>query len=299
MDSPQETKISVALVTCNLPDYLNRCLESIRSQSLQPYEIVISDDSTPEIAPQNEAIALKWDCQYIKGPRRGLQANLNNAALACQGTHVRIVNDDHIFPENHFKIIYDTVKSDPESIWILGEYYEYPDPQSHLHLPGEVQPRGFHKPITDFDDCFAISGGCTIIPRNIFETHRFLEAFGYICDLEFGPRLHALGYRIRYCPDTYVIHLSHGTAEERVEKRKVVYPKGAFLLSYLTYSCYRPNLFAQIECLSYFFYVATIVSLKLKEMKDKQFTFLDFWKTWKLGMKYSRLFREGQYEKII
>lgn len=288
--------ISIALVTCNLPHYLSRCLESIRSQSIQPYEIVVSDDSNPKIAPQTEAVAHKWNCKYIHGPRRGLQANLNNAALACQGSHVRIVNDDHIFPENHFKVIYDTVKSDPESIWILGEYYEYPNPKSHLHLPGEVQPRGFHKPITNFDDCFAISGGSAIIPRRVFDKHSFLEAFGYVCDLEFGPRLNALGYRIRYCPETYVIHLSHGTVEERIEKRKIVYPKGSFLLSYLTYSCYRPNFFYRIECLSYFFYLSLLTSMKIK---DKNFGLFDFWKTWKLGIYYARLFKEGEYEKII
>ncbi|MDJ1185079.1 glycosyltransferase family 2 protein [Roseofilum casamattae] len=296
MDSQENVTISVALVTYNLPDYLNRCLESIRAQSVQPYEIVVSDDSTPDIAPQNEAIALKWGCRYITGPRRGLQANLNNAAIACQGTHVRIVNDDHLFPDNHFQIIYDTVSSLPESIWLLGEYYEYPNPESHLHLPGEVQPRGFHKPISNFDDCFAISGGCAIIPRKIFETHRFLEAFGYICDLEFGPRLHALGYRIRYCPDTYVIHLSHGTVEERIEKHKIVYPKGAFLLSYLAYSSYRPDVFSQMQCLAYFLYLAMLTSLNIK---NYNFRLLDFWQTWQMAREYGKLFQEGKYEKMI
>ncbi|MDJ1168125.1 glycosyltransferase [Roseofilum sp. BLCC_M154] len=296
MNSSQEVTISVALVTCNLPNYLNRCLESIRSQSVQPYEIIVSDDSTPGIAPQNEQIALKWSCRYIKGPRRGLQANLNNVALACQGTHVRIVNDDHIFPEDHFKVIYDAVKQEPESVWILGEYYEYPNPQSHLYLPGEVQPRGFHKAITNFDDCFAISGGSAIIPRKVFNKHRFLEAFGYVCDLEFGPRLNALGYRIQYCPDTYVIHLSHGTVEERIEKRKAVSLKGSFLLSYLAYTCYRPRIAGQIECLSYFFYLAMLTSLHIK---DRNFGLSDFWQTWKLGIEYGSLFKQGEYEKII
>ena len=38
-------KLSVALVTRNRPDWLRRCLGSWRTQSVQPYEIVISDDS--------------------------------------------------------------------------------------------------------------------------------------------------------------------------------------------------------------------------------------------------------------
>lgn len=291
-----EVYISIALVTCNQPDFLSRCLESLRSQSIQPYEIVVSDDSIPEITPQNQEIALQWSCKYIQGPRRGLQANLNNAALACKGSHVRIVNDDHVFPENHLKILQNCVVSHPETIWILGEYYEYPNSESHLYLPGEVQPRGFHKPITNFDDCFAISGGAAIIPRNIFETHRFLEAFGYVCDLEFGPRLKALGYKIRYCPETYVIHLSYGTVEERIEKRKPIYYKGAFLLAYLAYACYRPNLLDKIQCLSYFGVLALLGSLKVKEY---YFSLPDFWYTWRLGRNYTKLFNNGEYEKII
>ncbi|MDJ1175400.1 glycosyltransferase family 2 protein [Roseofilum capinflatum] len=295
MDSPQEVTISVALVTCNLPDYLDRCLDSIRSQSVQPYEIIVSDDSSPDIAPKNEVIALKWDCQYIKGPRRGLQANLNNAAVDCRGTHVRIVNDDHIFPENHFGVIYDTVKSDPESVWILGEYYEYPNPHSHLHLPGEVQPRGFHKPITNFDDCFAISGGSAIIPRKIFDTHLFLEAFGYVCDLEFGPRLKALGYRIRYTPNTYVIHLPTDDSKRSARYEYLIH-KGSFLLAYLTYACYLKDKIKEIECLLYFFSRSILTSIKIK---DYQFGIMDFVNVLNKGIMYKQLFEDGRYSEII
>ena len=295
-DPSPQIQLSVALITRNHPELLTRCLESMRSQSVQPFEIVVSDDSSLELAPKTEAVAKQFDCLYINGPRRGLQANLNNAILTCKGTHIRIVNDDHIFPEKHFEILQKVVYSDPDSIWILGEYYENPVPTSTLYLPGEIQPRGFHIPITNFDDSFAISGGASIYPRKVFENHRFLEAFGYVCDLEFGPRLKALGYRIRYCPETYVIHLSYGTLEQRSQPRKMVIPKGSFLTAYLTYGCYRPNLSKQVECLGYFLTIALLTSLKIK---DYYFNLSDFWHSWNMARKYIKLFKTGEYEKII
>ncbi|MBD2310990.1 glycosyltransferase family 2 protein [Desertifilum sp. FACHB-1129] len=291
-----EYRLSIALITRNLPDLLERCLRSLRSQSIQPFEVVVSDDSEPEYVVANQLIAQKWNCRYLTGTRRGLQANLNNAILACQGTHVRIVNDDHIFPENHFKVLLQAIESDPECIWTLGEYYEMPHSNAILHLPGEVQPRGYHKPITNYTNSFGISGGSATLPRKIFEIHRFLETFGYVCDLEFGPRLSALGYRIRYCPDTYVIHLSEGSAEERIDKRKFVYPKGSFLLAHLTYSCYRPNFLNQVECLVYFAMLAIMTSFKVK---NNYFTLTDFWETLTLSNQYREKFRNQEYEQIV
>lgn len=291
-----EIKMSVASVTRNRPEILYRCLESLRSQSVQPLEVIVSDDSDPEIAPRTEAVAKQWDCLYIPGPRRGLQANLNNAVSVCKGTHIRIVNDDHIFPENHLKIIQQVVESDPDSIWILSEYYEMPGSNSILQLPGEIQPRGYHKPITSFDDCFAIGGGASIYPRQIFERHRFLEAFGYVCDLEFGPRLKGLGYRIRYCPETYVIHLSVGEFEERVKQHQEVLIKGAFLIAYLTYGCYLKDDFKKIECLGYFWVKSLLNSLKLKK---SYFRLGDFWKTFQIANQYIKMFKAEKYEQIV
>jgi glycosyltransferase involved in cell wall biosynthesis len=124
--NPSEILISVALVTRNRPKSLERCLKSLRSQDFQPFEVIVSDDSDPEIAPEVKAIAKHWDCRYITGPCRGLYANRNHAALACRGTNIRTMDDDHEFPEGHFQEVEMIVKSDPNSIWIFGEYHEKP-----------------------------------------------------------------------------------------------------------------------------------------------------------------------------
>lgn len=290
-----EVKISVALVTRNRPESLNRCLESLRSQCVQPFEVVVSDDSDPERTEETQATAKRWNCRYIKGPRRGLYANRNHAALACEGTHIRTMDDDHEFPEEHFRTVQAVVESDPNSVWIIGEYWEQPTPLSTLYIPGEIQPRGFSTPPHNLDDCFAISDGATIYPKQIFEKHCYLEIFKFgSLYLEFGSRIKSLGYRIRYCSETYIIH--HYIPENRSFNSENMQRKSAFLAAYLTYKCYFPNSIKQLECISYFLLVSLITTLKIK---NYEFNIFDFWQTWRLSNKYINIFKSGEYNQMI
>lgn len=289
-------KVSIAIVTRNRPESLNRCLKSLRSQNVQPFEVVVSDDSDPEHAHATKDIASRWDCRYIVGPRRGLYANRNRVALACEGTHIRTMDDDHEFPEKHFETIKLIVESDPDSIWIFGEYHEKPTSKSKLYLPIEIQPRGFSKALSNPENTFAISDGATIYPRHIFDRHRYLETykFGSLYQ-EFGARLKYLGYQIKYCPTTYIIH--HKIPGERSFNDQKMQLKSAFLASYLTYEFYFPSLLKKLECIIYFF----IVAVHGSSTNDKELTFRidDFWQTLKLGGKYEKIFRTEQYEQMV
>lgn len=204
-----EIKISIALVTRNRPESLERCLKSLRSQNFQPFEVVISDDSNDDLSPIVQSIAETWDCRYISGLRRGLYANRNHAALACEGTHIRTMDDDHEFPDGHFISCAEAVKADPTSIWVIGEYLPTDKIGNEPHpCPGQLHPRGFSYKPSNTQDCWAIADGASIYPRSLFERGiRYFDCFkfGYAY-AEFGSRLHWLGYRIRHLSSTYVIH---------------------------------------------------------------------------------------------
>src|SRR5829696_6359592 len=94
--------VSIALVTRNRPDSLERTLQSLRAQSTQPHEVVVSDDSDERHAVETRRVVEAHEATYLTGPRRGLYANRNAVASACSGTHVRTMDDDHEFPEGHF-----------------------------------------------------------------------------------------------------------------------------------------------------------------------------------------------------
>ena len=204
-----EIRLSVALVTRNRPDSLERTLQSLRAQTLPPYEVVISDDSGPEFADAARALAAKYGCRYERGPGRGLYANRNHAALACKGTHIRAMDDDHTFDTEHFARCFAALNADPDAVWLVGEYVpaderpgEMPVFAPHLH------PRGFSTVPADTRNCWSLADGSTIYPRRLFASGiRFEDGFKFGASyLEYGSLLYHLGCRIRRVPDTYVIH---------------------------------------------------------------------------------------------
>jgi len=205
----QETRLSVALVTRNRPSSLERTLISLRNQNVHAWETIISDDSDPEQAADVRQLAANYQCGYVSGPHRGLYANRNHAALACKGTHIRTIDDDHEFPPGHMGECLAAIACDPEAVWIIGEFLPGQDRASKsAECPGQLGPRGFSVLPADADDCWAIADGATIYLRKIFDSGlRFAEAFRFGAPyLEFGSRLHFFGYRIRQLTSTYVIH---------------------------------------------------------------------------------------------
>ena len=208
MAETESTKVSIALVTRNRPESLGRTLKSLRAQSSQPWEIVLSDDSDDSSKAETTAIAESFECRYLAGPRRGLYANRNHVALACVGTHVRTMDDDHEFPPRHLALVADAVASSPADIWVIPERTKVDHFQA-IHPPSQLGPSGYGYPPVDPDDCWAIADGCTVYPADIFQSRILMMEewpFGQAY-LEFGARLHFLhGRKCRLVNGTHVIH---------------------------------------------------------------------------------------------
>ena len=204
------SKISIAIVTRNRPNSLRRTLNSLQKQSFKPYEIVVSDDSTDQVKQRmSKEVTLEYGGRYIKGPSRGLYANRNFVALACSGTHIRTMDDDHEFPADHFKIVCEWVEKYPNDVLVIGEVSPNSSSINKPYpIPGQLHPRGFSCVPNDLDQYFGISCGGTVYPKKIFD-------LGYLCCeeflfgsayLEFGCLLKAKGQKIRPISNTFLIH---------------------------------------------------------------------------------------------
>jgi glycosyltransferase involved in cell wall biosynthesis len=206
MSSP--ITLSVALVTRNRPESLERTLRSLRAQSVQPGEVVVSDDSDDGFVPAIADLSERYQCRHVIGPRNGLYANRNHAARQCQGAYIRTMDDDHEFPPGHFEACVAAIDSDPDAIWVIGERYPANSPDVPTCMPAELTARGYSRLPDDPDHCWAISCGASIYPRFLIDRD-ILNAdyfkFGPLY-LEYGSRLHWLGYRIRHLRGTHVIH---------------------------------------------------------------------------------------------
>lgn len=220
INSP-EIHLSVALVTRNRPESLERCLKSWRSQTVSPFEIVVSDDSDDVHAPQIEQLAKQYNCIYTKGPRRGLYANRNHASMICTGTHILSGDDDHTHPVDYVEKILKVVKTDPVRVWIFTE--KKPNqPDIPLICPTELHPSGGGCLPKDASNCAAIADGSSVYPRQIFDQGlRYDEtyAFGPIWYL-WGKYLVKQGWRISFSDATFIWH--HDDSEQRFHDRDLV-----------------------------------------------------------------------------
>ncbi len=234
-----DVRLSVALVTRNRPESLRRCLASLRAQNAQPAEVVISDDSSkPADIEGTRALADEFRAIYRTGPQRGLYANRNFAALACTGTHVRTMDDDHTFPAGHFAACLEAVHSDPHTIWTVGEvgyidgkFFDRAETATQLH------PAGVGCDVDDPDDNWAIADGASIYPKKIFDLgYRIVENFPYgMSYLEFGAFLYRRGFRSRCVRGVYVEHHADMTTVNRDE------PESRLFASLCYNLCFRPS----------------------------------------------------------
>jgi len=203
-------RLSVALLTRDKPDSLARCLASLRAQEAQPYEVVVSDDSSGEgTASDTRDVVSRFGCRYVAGPKRGLYANRNSAALQCTGTHIRTMDDDHTFPAGHFAQCLAAVKSDPAAIWTTGETCIMDGKLfGGMDMATQLHPSGVGGPVDNPDHNWAIADGSTIYPREIFDAGlRMVEDFGYGSSyLEFGAFLYKRGFRSRCTRGARVEH---------------------------------------------------------------------------------------------
>src|SRR6516162_11880920 len=208
MRSP-EIQLSVALVTCNRPVSLERALVSLRAQSVQPFEVIVSDDSAAELVEPARVVAKKYGCIYCAGPRRGLYANRNFAARQCRGSHIRTMDDDHVLPREHFSQCLEAVKSDLYAIWTTGEMgFLNGKSVGIAQTATQLGPAGVGEAIVCPDDNWGIADGSTIYPREVYDRgFRMVEDFGFGSSyLEFGAFLYSRGWKCRCIPQAFVEH---------------------------------------------------------------------------------------------
>jgi glycosyltransferase involved in cell wall biosynthesis len=206
---PSSVQLSIALVTCNRPESLERGLASLRKQSVQPFEVIVSDDSGREQAGRVRELAVEYGGIYCAGPRRGLYANRNFAAEQCQGSHIRTMDDDHILPPEHLARCLDAVKIDPTAIWTTGEIAYLNGERVHLaECANQLGPSGVGEGITNTDDNWGIADGSTTYPRQVFDRgFRMVEDFRFGSSyLEFGVYLYRNFWKCRCIPAASVEH---------------------------------------------------------------------------------------------
>lgn len=200
MLEPGTFNLSVCICTRNRPNEILRALESLSAMQRQVHEVIVSDDSTDD-ETYDIVINADFALRYVRGPKRGLSANRNNALRLVGGTHVLFIDDD--------------VVVHPEFIQNIIRYYEGIMPQrrpkvivtgleskhGELVFPHEQSFLGFQEKVYVYSAKIrTIVINSTVFPATLFASMHFDEnlVYGYE-EVDMATRASYAGFDIEIC----------------------------------------------------------------------------------------------------
>ena len=220
-----DVKISLCICTRNRPEDLANCLESLARCEVQPFEIIVSDDST-DVATNDAVIASYPSVVYQPGPRRGLGPNRNACIRSAKGTHLIFIDDDVCVPADFFARAIALISKTPDAV-ITGYEMKHRSWEGSEGTTKKVVPHNadfwgtMHVPISA-DSCCSVVMNSAIFPRSLFDKALFDEClrYGYE-ELDISRHAVSLGYKIFYTDTLYVDH--YQSLVDRKDNGRFVY----------------------------------------------------------------------------
>lgn len=104
--------LSIALATYNGEKYLREQLDSILKQSIQDFELVITDDSSTdstlkilnEYAEKDSRIKV-----FTNEKNLGFKKNFEKAISLCSGDYIALSDQDDVWTENHLQVLLENI----------------------------------------------------------------------------------------------------------------------------------------------------------------------------------------------
>lgn len=97
----ESSRISVVIPTCDRPDYLLECLQSVAEQTLLPHEVVVVDNSE---LPTRPSADWPFRLTFFRAlPRFGVAQARNLGALMSEGDYVSFLDDDDRWAKDYLE----------------------------------------------------------------------------------------------------------------------------------------------------------------------------------------------------
>ena len=206
--------VSVIIITYNSAKYVLDALESVKEQTYQKIELIISDDCSQDATVQ---ICKEWieknNSRFVNSElitvvkNTGTSANCNRALAKCQGEWIKLfAGDDALFP-NCIQDFVEYVRNNSEAKCVLGNIREYKytfdeknlvdEKSMHFHNNDEVLEKSAEEQFQK------LIRGNSFIPPSIFINAKVMkdlggydEKYGIYEDTPFYAKLLMAGYKI-------------------------------------------------------------------------------------------------------
>jgi len=242
--------LSIIIVTYNVEDIINRCLESLQIQTYENFEVIIIDngskDNTSKIT--KKFLPLLPKAQLIQNSKNlGTCSARNQGIRLSSGEYIVTLDSDVILTQNFLDIIVNFLKYQEESVGIIGCKIMQLNNENIIDSTGLVltrslrfYDRGYGEiDKGQYDDKTNILGACAaaaLYKKEMLDdikqnSEYFDSKFFYLVeDFDIALSAKRKGWKTVFCSQAVCYHKRNGSNTSRQYKQYLTFRNRYYLL---------------------------------------------------------------------
>ena len=223
---------SIIIPNYNGANYINECIDSLKSQEYRDFEIIVVDndskDSSADIVEKDypDVRLKRLDQNY------GFSRAVNEGLRMSKAPFVILLNSDTKADPGFVGALVSAIKNDDGIFSVASKMIQMKRPEK-LDGAGDLysafgwayargkgrSSAGYTKAAKVFSAC----GGAAIYRRSILDEIGWFDEFhfAYLEDTDIGYRARIMGYKNIYCPGAKVYHVGSGATGSRYNDFKI------------------------------------------------------------------------------
>ena len=237
-------KVTVVIPNWNGMKYLELCLDSLRNQDTDDFEVIVVDNASTDgsvsyIRERYPEVRL-----IVNSENLGFSGGVNTGIEACSSEFVLLLNNDVECDARFVSALTRAIEKDARIFSVNPKMVNYRDRnllddcgdlytvigwQAQRGAAQSVNDPAYSKPAKVFSCC----AGASIYRRKVFEEIGLFDTmhFAYLEDIDVGYRAMLYGYHNLYEPSAVVYHVGSGSSgavkysdfKVRISARNAVY----------------------------------------------------------------------------
>jgi GT2 family glycosyltransferase/tetratricopeptide (TPR) repeat protein/MoaA/NifB/PqqE/SkfB family radical SAM enzyme len=210
--------LSIVIVTYNSAKDIGACLESVRANTVLPYEIIVVDNASQDNT-RERLRGLQLEKLILNPANNGFSKGCNQGIGLAEGDHIVLLNPDtrvtHRWDERLVHHVGDDIGAvGPLSNYVAGlqKYEHYTDARLSNNFAAEALAENLYSQNGgQGKETKLLIGFCLLIPRKVIEEVGNLdeELFLGNDDLDLSLRIRSKGYKLIVATDAFVFHRGH------------------------------------------------------------------------------------------
>lgn len=219
-------KVSIIIPNYNGAAYLEDCLESIRHQTYENFEVIVVDDASTDGSAKNAEKKYPEVTFFYHEENSGFCKSCNDGVKAADGTYVILLNNDTTVHPDFVKELVRGMKSSRNIFSVQAKMVSKKEPQilddagDELCLLGWAFAPGKDgdaEKVTRKRTIFSACGGAVLYRKDLYESLGGLDEvhFAYFEDVDLGYRARLHGYENIVAPKSIVYHAGSASSGSR------------------------------------------------------------------------------------